>query len=140
MLVYEVFEAALKKSKKAERIKILKDNESWALKDVLRGMYDESIVWNLPPGEPPYRANEGHNAPSNLLRENTKFTYFLTGGKGDKLPAMKREGIFIAMLEGVHYKDSELLIKMVNKEKFKGITRPMINEAFPGLLRDEPLK
>jgi len=137
MLVYEVIQEALKKGKKAERVKVLKDNETWALKDCLRGMYDETVIWNLPPGEPPYQPNEGHNAPGNLLRENTKFKYLVSGGQGSKLPAVKREAIFIGMLETVHPEDAKLLINVINKTKIKGITRPMINEAFPGLLKDE---
>jgi hypothetical protein len=137
MLVYEVIQEALKKGKKAERVKVLKDNETWALKDCLRGMYDETVIWNLPPGEPPYQPNEGHNAPGNLLRENTKFKYLVPGGQGSKLPAVKREAIFIGMLETVHPEDAKLLINVINKTKIKGITRPMINEAFPGLLKDE---
>jgi hypothetical protein len=137
MLVSEVIEAAAKAPKKADKIKILKDNETWAVKDVLRGMYDESVVWNLPPGEPPYQPTEAHNAPANLQRENTKFAYLVSGGKGDSLPAVKRESIFIGMLEGVHPDDAKILIKMINKEKMKGITRNVINEAFPALLRDE---
>lgn len=137
MLVYEVIEEALKKGKKAERVEVLKKNESWALKDCLRGMYDETVIWNLPPGEPPYQGNDGHNAPGNLLRENAKFKYLAKGGPGDKMPAYKREGILIAMLETVHPEDAKLLVKVINKEKVKGITRPMISEAFPGLLQDE---
>ncbi len=37
------------------------------------------------------------------------------------------------------FKDGKLIFAC-EEEKFTGIKRPMINEAFPGLLRDEPLK
>lgn len=139
MLVHEVITKVTKTPKKTDKVKLLTDNETWALKDVIRGMYDESVVWNLPPGEPPYQPCEEHNAPTNLLRENKKFAYLVSGGRGDSMPAVKRESIFIGLLEGVHPEDAKLLIKMINKEKIKGITRNVINEAFPGLLRDEPL-
>lgn len=100
-------------------------------------MYDESVRWNLPPGEPPYVASEGHNHPASLIRENKKFAYLVMGGQGDKMPAVKREQIFIGMLESIHPEDAKFLIKVINKEKIKGITRPIINGAFPGLLKDE---
>ena len=76
-LVYQVLEEVRKKRSKKEKIEILKANESWPLKDVIRGSMDPTIEWNLPPGEPPYTAAEAHNAPANLLRENKKFGYFI---------------------------------------------------------------
>ena len=72
----------------------------------------------------------------NLTRENKQFAYFVKGGKGDKLPAFKRENIFIGLIEGVHPEDAKLIIAMINKEKPAGLSRPIVEEAFPGLLRD----
>jgi hypothetical protein len=34
----------------------------------------------------------------------------------------------------VHPKDAELVIAMINKETPKGLTRPLVKEAFPGLI------
>lgn len=134
--VYEVLEEAAKKRHKAQKVKVLQDNESWALKDILRGSMDSTVQWNLPGGNPPYTPAEPQSHPSNLLRENKQFAYFVKGGKGDKLPAFKRENIFIGLIEGVHPKDAELVIAMINKEKPAGLSRPIVEEAFPGLLRD----
>ena len=77
--VYEVIEAAQKKRTKAGKIDVFRNNDSWALRDILRGTFDTSIEWNLPPGEPPYQAAEAHNHPTELTRENTKFKYFIRG-------------------------------------------------------------
>ena len=134
--VYEVFEEMNKKTKKADKVKVLKDNESWALKDIIRGSMDSTVQWNLPPGAPPYTPALEHNHPANPLRENKLFKYFVKGGPGDKLPAVKRESIFIGLIEGVHPTDAELVIAMINKEKPKGLSKPIVQEAFPGLLRD----
>ena len=134
--VHEVLVEVGSKRKKSEKIEILKKNESWALKDVIRGSMDSSIEFNLPEGTPPYTACEPHNAPANLLRENNKFKYFVKGGPGDKMLKVKRESIFLGLIEGVHPKDAELVIDMVNKVTPKGLTRPIVQEAFPGLLRD----
>ena len=134
--VYEVLEEVGKKKTKAEKIQVLKQNESWALKDVIRGSMDSTVNWNLPGGEPPYTPSEANNHPTNLLRENTKFRYFVKGGQGDQVKPFKRENIFIGLIEGIHPKDAELVIAMINKKTPKGLTRPIVQEAFPGLLRD----
>jgi len=138
LLVYEVLEKVAKTKKKAEKIQLLKEHESWALKDIIRGSFDETVKWNLPPGQPPYTPNDGHNAPSDLHRRNTEFRFFVKGGEGDRLPAFKRENIFIGLIEAVHPEDAKLVISMINKEKIPGLTRPVVNEAYPGLLLDNP--
>ena len=136
--IYEVIELAAKAKKKADKVKVLKENESWALKDILRGTLDSTVKWILPPGQPPYNPSDGHNHPSDLRRKNTDFRFFVKGGEGERLPAYKRENIFIGLIEAVHPEDAKLVISMINKEKFPGITRPVVQEAFPGLLLDKP--
>ena len=132
--IYEVIEDTQKAKTKADKIKVLKQNETWALKDVLRGTYDSTVAWNLPEGAPPYKACEGHNAPSNLIRKNSQFRYFAKGGVN--MHQIKRERMFIGLIESIHPKDAELVIGMINKKKPTGITRAVIEEAFPGLLLD----
>ena len=134
--VFEVLQEAAKKRTKAEKIEVLKKNESWALKDVLRGTFDTKVTWNLPEGAPPYQEAESHNHPTNLLREYKQFAYFVKGGKGDKMMAPKRERLFIGLLEAIHPEDSKVVIDMINKTPPKYITRPIVEEAFPGLLKD----
>ena len=133
--VHEVIEEARKKRTKVEKIETLRANESWALKDILRGTFDDSVQWNLPEGTPPYTANEQYSAPGNLLREHKKFMYFVKGGKGDKLMKAKREQIFIGILETIEPQDAELVIGMINKKlPVTGITKATVQEAFPGLI------
>ena len=97
---------------------------------------DSKVLWNLPTGQPPYTASPAHHHPANLLRENTKFKYFVKGGPGEKMQKYKREQIFIGILEGVHPEDAKLVIDMTNKTAPKYITRQIVEEAFPGLLLD----
>lgn len=133
--IFEVIEAAEKASKREEKIRALKQNESWALKDVLRATYDDSIQFLLPPGEPPYTANEEGSIPSTLLKQNVQFKFFIKGGPGEKMLPVKRERIFINVLEAIHPEDAKLLIKMINKKSLgKGITKKLVQEAFPGLI------
>jgi hypothetical protein len=135
--VYEVLEEAGKARAKADKVRILKENESWALKDVLRGSIDSTINWWLPKGEVPYTPSPEHSAASNLLKQNTKFVYFVKGSQAaEKLPQFKRERIFLGILEAIHPEDAKLLVKMINKEAPKGITKNVVMEAFPGLIRE----
>ena len=133
--IYEVLELVEKAAKKEDKISILKSNESWALKDVLRATYDDSIQFLLPGGKPPYTPSQEGSIPSTLLKQNVQFKYIVKGGAADKMLPVKRERIFINVLESVHPRDAELLIKMINKESLgKSITKKLVQEAFPGLI------
>ena len=134
-LIHQVLEEVSRTKSKNDKVAILKQNETWGLKDVIRGSMDPTVVWNLPTGAPPYTPSPEQSCPANLQRENTKFAYFVKGGKGDQTASYKRENIFIGMLEGIHPKDAEYVIAMINKETPKGLTKAIVNEAFPGLLK-----
>tara|TARA_Y100000004_G_C8727287_1_gene332726 strand:+ start:49 stop:465 length:417 start_codon:yes stop_codon:yes gene_type:complete len=134
--VFEILEEVGKQRNRDDKVKILRENETWALKDVIRGTMDSKVTWNLPEGEPPYTASAPHNHPANLIRENVKFKYFVKGGEGDQMPKVKREQIFIGLLEGIHPEDAKVVLSMINKKNLKGITRPVVEEAFPNLLQD----
>jgi len=135
MLPHEVFKKMNSVKTKADKVKILKDNESWGLKDIIRGAMDSNVKWLLPEGAPPYTP-AGSNPPTNILRENKKFGFFANTPQAKRLPAFKRESIFIGLLEGIHMEDAKILIQMVNKETPSPLTRPIVEAAFPGLLTD----
>jgi hypothetical protein len=137
LLIHEVIELVNKQKTKEDKIKVLKQHESWALKDIIRGSMDTTLNWNLPVGAPPYTPCTPESTPATLLRENTKFKYFVKGGPGAKLPSFKREQMYIGIIESVHPQDALLVIDMIAKKTPKGLTRPLIKEAFPGLLRDD---
>ena len=135
MLPHKVFQKMKSVKTKNEKVKILKENESWGLKDIIRGAMDSNVKWLLPEGQPPYTP-AGANPPTNILRENKKFGYFANTPQARKMPAFKRESVFIGLLEGIQPEDAEILIKMVNKEPLEPLTRPIVEAAFPGLLTD----
>ena len=135
-LVYEVLTEAANARSKKEKVEILKKNESWGLKDVIKGSLDSTVSFNLPEGPVPYVKAEGHNFPSNLLKRHKDFRYFVKGGPGDKMPAFKRESIFIGLLEAIHPEDAELVVSMINKKLGAKVSRSVIDEAFPGLIQD----
>ncbi len=133
-LIYEILEAAGKARSKAEKIKILKDHDSWALRDVLRASYDLKVEFLIPDGEPPYTPNKPESIPSNLLRKNVDFKYIVKGGIREDMPSFKREKIYIGLLESIHPEDAKVVINMVNRKKpGNGITEKVVKEAFPNL-------
>ena len=135
-LIFETLEGASKAKTKVERIDILKKYESWALKDVLRASFDKTVIFSIPDGPPPYEPSLPESIPSNLLRKNTDFTYIVKGGAGDKMPAFKREKVYIGLLESIHPKDAEIVVKMVNKKlAIPKITEKVVKEAFPNLIK-----
>lgn len=135
LFVHEVLEKVAKTRSKAEKVKILQENNTGALQDVIRGTFDDRIVWLLPQGAPPpYTPNKPESAPANFIRDCVKLAYFVKGGKGPDLSMLRREALFIQLLESIHPKDAEMLIDVINKKAPKGLTREVAKEAFPDLL------
>jgi len=135
-LVFEVIEEAVKAKTKNDKINMLKKYESAALKDILRGTYDDTIQFNLPEGEPPFTANDPHNTPSNLMKQHKQFGYFVKGGPGDSINQIKREMMFIRLLESIHPADAKLVCNMTDKVKITGLTKAVVKEAFPNLIKE----
>jgi hypothetical protein len=140
LMIHEVLEkAVLLKTKKA-KIKFLKENNTLALRDILRGSFDDGIVFTLPKGSPPFNQDDapvGYSRTT-LQHVTNRFSYFVKGGKGDALQRPKVERMFIEILEGVHVKEAELVILMKDKKLtsvYKGITKSLVNEVFPELIK-----
>lgn len=137
MEVYEILEKFEKAKNKQERVKVLQQHDIMPLLDVLRGTFDESIQWNLPGGTPPYTPSSEESPPSSLLRQHRNFKYFVKGLQdSSKLNPIRRERMFIDMLEAIHPKDAEIIVSMINKKSpVKGLTKKLVQEAFPQLIQ-----
>lgn len=134
--VFELIEEVAKASKKADKLKLLKTmNEEHALKDILKGTYDDRIKWLIPKGSAPYTPASEESAPSNLRKRYKEFAYFAMGGPGTKMPAVKREKMFLSLIESIHPNDAKLVVDMINKKNIKGITKKLVQEAFPGMVK-----
>jgi hypothetical protein len=139
-MIHEVLEkAVLLKTRKA-KISFLKQNDSLALRDILRGSFDDSIVFTLPKGSPPFNRDDAPAGYSRTTLQHVtkRFTYFVKWGKGDILHLPKVERMFIEILEGLHVKEAELVILMKDKKLtsvYKGITKALVKEAFPELIK-----
>jgi len=114
-------------------IEALKVNGHPILISILKNIFDPSIKFILPEGAPPYKPNI-YDEPKALLTEARKFYLFIEGGNNN-LKQIKREQIFIQMLEVVSVDDALLLIAMKDKKcPYKNITFKIVNEAFPRLI------
>jgi len=135
--VFEIFEEFEKQSTDEERKQVLsKYKDVQALKDILRGTFDESLQFLLPEGKPPYTPNLPQSVPSTLLREHKKFGFFVEGGPGSSMPAYRREKIFIQLLESIHPSDAELVLSMIAKKApVINLTKNLVEEAFPNLIK-----
>ena len=134
--VFEIFEEFKKADGRDGRLDVLKKySDNWAFRDILRGSFDESLVFNVPEGRPPFTPNEPQSVPSSLNKMHKDFGWFVQGGSGDRLPDFKRENKFIGLLESIHPEDAELVLKMVAKKApCRYITKKLVQEAFPDLI------
>jgi hypothetical protein len=114
---------------------ILRENNTQTLRSLFIINFDESVIPRVPLGEDiPYTPNDAPKGTEHTLleKEGAKLYYFFKGGAND-LPQLKIESMFIAMLEGLHADEAEVLIKAINKSLHKKyrITHAVVKEAFP---------
>jgi hypothetical protein len=135
--IFEILEDVMKQKSRKDKIAKLQEYKNlMALRDVLQGTFDERIQWNLPEGTPPYEASKPESYPSTLLKQHLQFKFFVKGlRESERLMPVRRERMFIDMLESVHPKDAEILVSMINKKSpMKGLTVKLVQEAIPDLI------
>lgn len=120
---------------KEEKINWLRKNDNPALRIILKYTYDKSIEFLVPNTPPPWNKNEFEDEAKSLLyREARRLKIFIKGGGYDNLNQIKRETLFIQLLQDVDNDDAEMLCVMISKKPFKGLTLKTLEEAFPGLI------
>ena len=162
---FEVFDAASKQRTKAKKIEVLQRYAHDSIMALLIWNFDETAISVLPPGEVPYGNNKEDNMVTGTLsdkindavdkmgemgsnslgsqdqgqasirKEYTKFYNFLKGGN-DKLSSLRRETMFINILEGLHPLEAEILILVKDKKlesKYK-ITKEVVSAAYPEIV------
>lgn len=134
--IFQIFEQASKLKASEEKINFLRTHDSAALQSILKYTMDPSIVWDLPAGAPPYKPCPYPAQEMRLVSEIRRLYLFVKGGNPN-LTKLKREALYIELLESVHPEDALLLISMKDKKiPYKGITPKLIKEAFPGLITE----
>ena len=135
-LLSEVLAKVSKQRTKAKKIQVLKENESLHLKAILIWNFDDTVVSVLPEGEVPYNKNEAPAGTEHTyLAHEWKVLYNFVKGGNDFLRPVKREQLFLQLLEGLHPDESDIICLVKDKnltEKYK-LTRPVVEEAFPDI-------
>lgn len=132
--IYKILEECSKFKTKQEKIDFLRQNDSDALRTVLHGALGKDVVWDLPEGAPPFKRSDGIGLETMLYTEIRRLYLFVKGGNPN-LTKLRREMLFIELLENVDPKEADLLVSMKDKKlPFKGIDNKLISETFPGLL------
>ena len=133
-LVSELFKAVHGAKNKTLKSKILGENKRDDVKALLIWNFDKEIRSAIPNGEVPYKKNE---APINsgghtrLVHEWRTLYNYIKGGN-DSLSQMKRENMFIQLLESLHESEAELLMLVKDKKlqsKYR-ITRNLVEEVY----------
>ena len=134
--LHEILELASKQRAKAKKIEILQQYENDALKTIFIWNFDETVISVLPVGDVPFNKNEvpvGTDHTS--LRREYKHLYNFVKGGNDGLSGLRRETMFIQMLEGLHPEEAEILCLCKDKrlaDKYK-ITYDVVKQAFPDI-------
>ena len=162
---FEVFDLVSRQRTKAKKVEVLKRNEHISLKSLLIWNFDESIISLLPDGAVPYSEYDEQTSYSGSLstkiteeirrmhetgsfslgssdkqgrttirREYKNFYHFVKGGN-DAMNNIRRETMFINILEGLHPLEAEILCLIKDKKletKYK-ITKDVVSEAYPDI-------
>ena len=159
---FEVLDAASKQRSKAKKVEVLRRYAHDSILTLLIWNFDETAISALPPGDVPYGNNREDNSMTGTLsdkindavgkmnemgsnslgsqdqgkasirKEYTKFYNFIKGGN-DSLSSLRRETMFINILEGLHPLEAEILVLVKDKrltDKYK-ITKEVVSEAYP---------
>ena len=120
----------------AKKVALLKEYECDALKSLFIWNFDDSIISLLPEGKVPYKPNENPLGTdhSSLRREQRNLYLFVKGGN-DSISTIRRETIFIQMLEGLHPKEADIVIAVKDKalEDMYDIPFEVVEDAFPDI-------
>ena len=161
---FEVLALAAKQKSNAKKAEILQTYSDPSLKTILIWNFDETIISLLPEGLVPYASFGQQNVSSGNLSDNIQrsvemmsdlgsnsigsqdqgrtsirkeYTYFYNFVKGgnDRLSSMKRETMFISILEGLHPLEAEILMLVKDKKlqtKYN-VSKQNISDAFPDI-------
>jgi len=160
--VFEVLDLTSKQKTKPKKVEALKYYEHDSIKSIFIWNFDDCIKSLLPEGDVPYGDGEqqqifsgtlsdniareaaggesatgqdldGRNKTS-LRREWRQLFHFVKGGNST-LSSLRRETMFIQMLEGLHPKEAEIICLVKDKkltDVYK-LTYDVVKEAYPDI-------
>ena len=142
-LLHEMFTKINNKKDRPGKIKILRQYDTNGLRMVLKAAFDPKIVWLVPEGDVPYISNDAPEGTEHTrLEQQARTLQNYVGVKQDngavnpaapQINSMKREMLFIQLLEGLSAGEAEVLISVKNKtlnKTYKGLNASTVKEAF----------
>ena len=136
LLMHEILQKVSNAKTKKEKIKLLQEFNTNALRMLLIINFDDSVVSMLPPGNVHYTPNEAPEGTEHTIleKEARLLHHFFKGGSN--VSQVKREQMFVQMLEGLNAGEAEALIKAKDKQIGKRwkITKATVSEAFPSIV------
>ena len=140
-MVHEILEAVDSERVKAKKLEILRTYGDDSFKMVMIWNFDETVVSMLPDGPVPYQpvegdvqANREQGIPQRTTIRNSarQFYRFVKGGD-DAMNKIKRESVFINILQTLPEPEAEILVLVKDKlltTKYN-ITKELVAEAYP---------
>jgi len=142
MLLSEYFTELEKIKTQEDKISYLRwaheQTKSTLIPDIMRINFDHRIKMNLPDGDPPYKrqADRPMGYEQTNLRTELK-RFYIWMDPNINIKNIKKESLFIEMLEGLHISEAEILLAAKSRKLstlYKSITRELIDAAYPGCL------
>ncbi len=137
LLISEVLRKISNAKTKKEKVDLFQKYNSVALRQLMIINFDETVVSEIPEGDVPYTPNDAPVGTDHTrLESEYKGLYRFFKGGDSRLKALKRETMFIQLLEGLSAEEAELLCLVKDgrlTEKYKRITKAVVSEAFPSI-------
>ena len=136
--IHEILDLVGEQRTKAKRVEILKEYRDDSLTAILIWNFDDRVQSAVPEGQVPYKENEvpvGTDHTS--LRREWKTLYHFIKGGNDSLSSLRRESMFIQLLEGLHPKEAEIIClvkEQILKDVYPKVTLDVVQEAFPDIV------
>ena len=131
--MHEVLQKVSNAKTKKEKIALLKEYNTQALRSLFIINFDDTVVSLLPEGSVPYTPNDAPEGTEHTLleKEARSLHHFFKGGSN--VSRTKHENMFIQMLEGLNKGEAEVLVLVKDKKLGKRwkITKACVSEAFP---------
>ena len=137
LLISEILRKVSNAKTKKEKVDLLRKHNTPALRQLLIINFDDSIVSMMPEGDVPYTPNDAPVGTDHTrLEQEYRGLYRFFKGGNDKLPSLRRESLFVQLLEGLSAEEAELLVLAKDgriNDKYKRLTKAVVSEAFPSI-------
>lgn len=135
LLQSEVLDLFEKAKTREEKLQVLKKYEVPVLRALMRLNFDLNSKMSLPDGEPPFKKDKdkpiGYHE-TNLTQEYRRFYIWLDPAVN--LTRLRKEQLFVEMLEGLHHSEAEVLCLAKDKilqTRYPTLTENIVREAYP---------